>query len=121
VIQTAYLIRAIGFIVIGVVLASIIVETNILTRFGVLTKGLCRISNLSRGSVLALIACIMSSTGGKSMLAEFYKRGEVGRTETTLTVLMSTFCPVNTLFRIHTDVWRIDRIKADASEENMHP
>jgi len=106
VIHTVYLIRAIGFIVIGVTLASIIVETNILTRFGVLTKGLCRISNLSRGSVLALLACIMSSTGGKSMLAEFYKRGEVGRTETTLAVVMSTFPVVlgESLFRIHAPI-----------------
>jgi len=94
VIQTVYLIRAIGFIVIGVVLASIIVETNILTRFGVLTKGVCRISNLSRGSVLALLACIMSSTGGKSML------------ETTLAVVMSTFPVVlgESLFRIHAPI-----------------
>ena len=105
-IHTEYLVRAIGFIVIGVTFASIIVETNILTRFGVLTKGLCRISNLSRGSVLALLACIMSSTGGKSMLAEFYKRGEVGRTETTLTVVMSTFPVVlgESLFRIHAPI-----------------
>ncbi len=105
-IHTAYLVRAVGFIVIGVMLASIIVETNIISRLGVLTKGVCRISNLSRGSVLALLACIMSSTGGKSMLAEFYKRGEVGRTETTLTVVMSTFPVVlgESLFRIHAPI-----------------
>jgi len=106
VIHTVYLIRAIGFIVIGVTFASIIVETNILTRFGVLTKGVCRISNLSHGSVLALLACIMSSTGGKSMLAEFYKREEIGRTETALTVVMSTFPVVlgESLFRIHAPI-----------------
>ncbi|MEA3283038.1 MAG: nucleoside recognition domain-containing protein [Euryarchaeota archaeon] len=105
-IHTIYLIRAIGFIVIGVTFASIIVETNILSRLGVLTKGICRISNLSHGSVLALLACIMSSTSGKSMLAEFYTRGEVGRTETTLTVLMSTFPVVlgESLFRIHAPI-----------------
>jgi len=106
VIHIVYLVRAIGFIVIGVTFASIIVETNILTRLGVLTKGLCRISNLSHGSVLALLACIMSSTGGKSMLAEFYKRGEVGRTETTLAIVMSTFPVVlgESLFRIHAPI-----------------
>lgn len=100
------LMRTIGLIIAGVVLASIVVETNILARFRVFTAGFCRISNLSHGSVTSLLACIMSSTGGKSMLAEFYNRGEVGRTETTLTILMSTFPVVvgESLFRIHAPI-----------------
>ncbi len=98
--------RAIAFITIGVLLANIIVETGILARFGVLTAGICRISNLSHGSVLSLLTCIMSSTSGKSMLAEFYNRGEVGRTETALTVVMSTFPVVvgESLFRVHAPI-----------------
>ena len=98
--------RAIAFITIGVLLANIIVETGILARFGVLTAGICRISNLSHRSVLSLLTCIMSSTSGKSMLAEFYNRGEVGRTETVLTVVMSTFPVVvgESLFRVHAPI-----------------
>ncbi len=98
--------RAIAFITIGVLLANIIVETGILARFGVFTAGICRISNLSHRSVLSLLTCIMSSTSGKSMLAEFYNRGEVGRTETALTVVMSTFPVVvgESLFRVHAPI-----------------
>lgn len=105
-IHTIAMIRAIAFITIGVLLANIIVETGILARFGVLTAGICRISNLSHGSVLSLLTCIMSSTSGKSMLAEFYNRGEVGRTETALTVVMSTFPVVvgESLFRVHAPI-----------------
>jgi hypothetical protein len=100
------LIQTIGLIVAGVVLASIIVETNILARFRVFTAGFCRISNLSHGSVTSLLTCVMSSTGGKSMLAEFYNRGEVGRAETVLTIVMSTFPVVvgESLFRIHAPI-----------------
>ncbi|MEA1865477.1 MAG: nucleoside recognition protein [Euryarchaeota archaeon] len=100
------LIRPIILITISVTLASIIVETNLLTRFGALSAGLCKVSNLSHGCVLSLITCIMSSTGGKSMLAEFYNRGEVGRTETALTVVMSTFPIVlgESLFRVHAPI-----------------
>ncbi|HIE31714.1 MAG TPA: nucleoside recognition protein [Methanosarcinales archaeon] len=100
------LMRTIGLIVAGVVLASIIVETNVLARFRAFTAGFCRISNLSHGSVTSLLTCVMSSTGGKSMLAEFYNRGEVGRTETALTIVMSTFPVVvgESLFRIHAPI-----------------
>jgi len=40
------------------------------------------------------------------MLAEFYNRGEVGRTETVLTVVMSTFPVVvgESLFRVHAPI-----------------
>ena len=105
-IQIIDMARAIAFITIGVLLANIVVETGILARFGVLTAGICRISNLSQGSVLSLLTCIMSSTSGKSMLAEFYNRGEVGRTETVLTVVMSTFPVVvgESLFRVHAPI-----------------
>lgn len=105
-IQVIAMTRAIAFITIGVLLANIIVETGILARFGVFTAGICRISNLSHGSVLSLLTCIMSSTSGKSMLAEFYNRGEVGRTETVLTVVMSTFPVVvgESLFRVHAPI-----------------
>lgn len=105
-IDAVTLARTTALIVIGVLLANIIIETGILTRFGVLTARLCRISNLSRGSALSLITCIMSPTSGKSMLAEFYNRGEVGRTETVLTVMMSTFPSVlgESLFRVHAPI-----------------
>ncbi len=105
-IDAVSLMRTIGLIVAGVVIASIIVETNILSRLRWFTAGFCKISNLSHRSVTSLLTCIMSSTGGKSMLAEFYKRGEVGRTETTLTILMSTFPVVvgESLFRVHAPI-----------------
>jgi hypothetical protein len=97
-----YLIRAVVFITAGVVLANIIVETGLLNRLRTLTRPLCRICGLSEPCALSLLTMVASSTAGKSMLAEYYRKGDLEKKEIIPTLLLGTFPSVlgESLFRV---------------------
>ena len=101
-----YLIRTMALMTAGVIIANIIMETNILAGLDRPVRCLCRISNLPEGCITSVFSCMLSPTAGKSILSEFYRRGEVDETETILTILMSTFPVVlgESLFRIQAPV-----------------
>ncbi|MDY6931160.1 MAG: nucleoside recognition domain-containing protein [Halobacteriota archaeon] len=86
-----YLIRATILITVGIVLANIALETNILNRLSTLVVPLSKTLNLPKASVFSLLTSFLSPTAGKSVLSEFYKDGDVSDREAIVTVVMSTF------------------------------
>lgn len=98
-----YLVRAVALITVGVVIASIITETGIISRLRFLSYPISRLSGLSSRSSLALLAMVADATAGKSMLAAFYHGGTVRREEVVPALLMGTFPTVlgESLFRVH--------------------
>ncbi|MFQ6118878.1 MAG: nucleoside recognition domain-containing protein [Methanosarcinales archaeon] len=102
----SYLIRTIILITIGVVFANIVIETNILSKLTSFIKPLCKFSNLPQESVFSIFTTLVDPIAGKSTLAEFYKKNKVTKTETLLTLLISTFPVVlgESLFRVQAPI-----------------
>ena len=97
-----YLVRAVALITIGIGFANVITETGVISRLRFLSYPISRVSGISSGSSLALVAMVADATAGKSMLAAFYHEGRVGRDEVVPTLLMGTFPAVlgESLFRV---------------------
>ncbi len=97
-----YLIEALVFIVIGILLANILVESGIFSRISGVSKPLCRISGLSSQCTVSILAIFLNPTAGKAMFADLYKKGEVKKEEVVPTLIMSTFPVVvgESLFRV---------------------
>ncbi|MHC1572461.1 MAG: nucleoside recognition domain-containing protein [Methanosarcinales archaeon] len=97
-----YLFHSVILVTVGVVLANILVETNIPSRLSPLVKPLCKASNLPETCILSLFTTLLSATAGKSTLAELYRKGEITEDETIITVVMGTFPVVlgESLFRV---------------------
>ncbi|QYZ80461.1 nucleoside recognition protein [Methanofollis formosanus] len=98
-----YLFRATVLITIGVLIASIIIETGIFSRLGFLSRPISRVSALSEPCSFVLLTMVANATAGKSMLAQFFREGKVRKEEVVPTLLMGTFPTVlgESLFRVH--------------------
>jgi len=101
-----YLFRTVALMTIGVVVANVVMETKMLAGIDRPAQFLCRASNLPDCCMVSLFSCLISPTAGKSLLSEFYRKGEVGEKETILTILMSTFPVVlgESLFRVQAPI-----------------
>ncbi len=86
-----YVIKAIILITAGVIIANLVLESNLIRKLLPLIKPFCRASNLPKESIFALFASFFNPTAGKSSLAGFYHEGKIGDNETILTVVMCTF------------------------------
>ena len=101
-----YLLKSILFIIIGVVFANILVETNITAKLNFLIKPLCRASNLPDGAIVAILTCLLDSTAGKAALAELYRNKRIREDETITSVVLCTLPTVlgESLFRVHAPI-----------------
>ncbi len=97
-----YLAEAVLLLSLGIVLASILVETGIFSRLSRITRPLSRISGLSEPSATAILAIFINPTAGKALYAGLYNDNRVGREEIIPTLVMSTFPVVlgESLFRV---------------------
>lgn len=97
-----YATRAVCLIIVGIVAVNILARTGIFTRFTKISRPLCRISGLSEGAALSIIAMTVNATAGKSMLAEYHRDGKVEKNEIIPALLMGTFPVVfgESLFRV---------------------
>ena len=86
-----YLVKAIILITAGVIIANVVLESNLIKKLSPLIRPLCRASNLPKECVFSLFASFFNPTAGKSTLAGFYREGKIGDKETILTVVMCTF------------------------------
>jgi len=86
-----YLVKAIILITAGVIIANIVLESNLIKKLSPLIRPFCRASNLPKECVFSLFASFFNPTAGKSTLAGFYHEGKIGDKETILTVVMCTF------------------------------
>ncbi len=86
-----YLVKAIILITTGVIIANIVLESNLTRKLSPLIRPFCRASNLPKECVFSLFASFFNPTAGKSTLAGFYHEGKIGDKETILTVVMCTF------------------------------
>lgn len=98
-----YLVEAVLLLSLGIILASILVETGIFSRLSRITRPLCRVSGLSEPSATAIIAIFINPTAGKALYAGLFSDNRVGREEIIPTLVMSTFPVVlgESLFRVH--------------------
>jgi len=101
-----YLVRTTVLMAAGVIVANIAMESNLLASLARPIGLLTRASNLPESCTASIFACMISPAAGKSALSEFYRRGEVGKTETILTILISTFPVVlgESLFRVQAPI-----------------
>ena len=101
-----YLIRTTMLMTAGVIVANIAMEANLLAGLARPIGLLSRSSNLPECCTVSIFACMISPAAGKSALSEFYRRGEVGKTETLLSILISTFPVVlgESLFRVQAPI-----------------
>ena len=97
-----YATRAVCLIIVGIVAVNILARTGIFSRFTKISRPLCRISGLSDGAALSIIAMTVNATAGKSMLAEYHRDGKVEKNEIVPALLMGTFPVVfgESLFRV---------------------
>ena len=86
-----YLVKAIILITAGVIIANVVLESNLIKKLSPLIRPLCRASNLPKECVFSLFASFFNPTAGKSTLAGFYREGKISDKETILTVVMCTF------------------------------
>ena len=86
-----YLVKAIILITAGVIIANVVLESNLMRKLSPLIRPFCRASNLPKECVFSLFASFFNPTAGKSTLAGFYHEGKIGDKETILTVVMCTF------------------------------
>lgn len=86
-----YLFNMVAMATLGVVLASVMVEMNILASLSAPLRWLCRASNLPECCMVSVLASTINATAGRSALAGFYKNGEAKETEIILSILISTF------------------------------
>jgi hypothetical protein len=98
-----YLVEAVLLLSVGIILASILVETGMFSRLSRLTRPLCRVSGLSEPSATAILAIFLNPTAGKALYAGLYDDNKVGKEEVIPTLVMSTFPVVlgESLFRVH--------------------
>lgn len=101
-----YLIRAVSLITVGVIIANIVLESDMMRKLSPLLRPFCRASNLPREGAVSLFASFFNPTAGKATLAGFYNEGKIGDKETILTLVMSTFPIVvgESLFRVHAPI-----------------
>ncbi|AEF96955.1 nucleoside recognition domain-containing protein [Methanotorris igneus] len=85
----SYLTQTILLSSVGIIIAGIIEETNLLSIIKKITKPLCLISNLPEECVVALLGNFINPTVGKSMLAKFYKENKINSRETIVTTIIS--------------------------------
>jgi hypothetical protein len=99
----SYAVRAVLLVTLGIVIANILAETGIFSRFSSLTGPFCRLSGLPEASILSIIAMGVNATAGKSMLANYYHEGKVREQEVIPTLIMGAFPVVlgESLFRVH--------------------
>jgi hypothetical protein len=104
--MTIYLVKAVILITAGVIIANIVLESNLIRKLSPLIRPLCRASNLPKECVFSLFASFFNPTAGKSALAGFYHEGKIGDKETILTVVMCTFPIVagESLFRVQAPI-----------------
>ncbi len=97
-----YATRAVCLIIVGIVAVNILARTGIFSRFTKISRPLCRISGLSDGAALSIIAMAVNATAGKSMLAEYHRDGKVDKKEIIPALLIGTFPVVfgESLFRV---------------------
>jgi len=86
-----FLVRTILLVVAGVVLANVLLATNVLSRLTFITAPLCRASRLPEEAVLAIITTTISSTAGKSALSALHRNGRLTDGQVICSVVMSTF------------------------------
>lgn len=86
-----YLFNMVAMVTLGVVLASVMVEMNILASLSAPLRWLCRASNLPECCMVSVLASTINATAGRSALAGFYRNGEAKETEIILSILISTF------------------------------
>lgn len=86
-----YLLNMVTMVTLGIVLASVMVEMNILARLSAPSRWLCRASKLPECCMVSVLASTINATAGKSALAEFYRNGGAKETEIILATLISTF------------------------------
>ena len=86
-----YLINMVTMVTIGVVLANVMMEMNILASLSKPMRYLCQASNLPECCMVSVLASTINATAGRSALAGFYRKGEIGETEIILAMLISTF------------------------------
>lgn len=86
-----YLFNMVAMVTLGVVLASVMVEMNILASLSAPLRWLCRASNLPECCMVSVLASTINATAGRSALAGFYRSGEAKETEIILSILISTF------------------------------
>lgn len=84
-----YLTKIILLSSIGITIASIIVETNLISKIKKITKPICLISNLPEECVVSLLGNFINPTVGKSMLSGFYKENKVNEKEVIVTTIIS--------------------------------
>lgn len=85
----SYLTQIIVLSSIGIIIAGIIEETNLLSIIKKITKPLCLVSNLPEECVVALLGNFINPTVGKSMLAKFYKESKINSKETIAATIIS--------------------------------
>lgn len=86
-----YTVRAVLLISVGIVLVNLISETGIMSRLRVISVPFCRISGLSEEAVVSVLSMVINPTAGKSMLAEYYREGKVGKEEIVPSLIIGTF------------------------------
>ncbi len=86
-----YIFNMVLMVSIGVVLANVIMEMNILSGLSMPMRYLCRASNLPECCMVSVLASTINATAGRSALAGFYRKGEVKETEIILAMLTGTF------------------------------
>ncbi|WP_348303326.1 hypothetical protein [Methanothrix sp.] len=85
------LFNMVAMVIIGVVLASVVAETNILASLSTPSRWLCRASNLPECCMVSVLASTINVIAGRSALAGLYRNGEAKETEIILSILISTF------------------------------
>jgi hypothetical protein len=101
-----YLIRAVSLVIVGVIAANVVLESDAMRKLSPLIRPFCSASNLPREGTIALFAAFFNPTAGKSTLAGFYHEGKLTDNETIVTLVMSTFLTVvgESLFRVHAPI-----------------
>jgi hypothetical protein len=97
-----YLFKIIALSSIGIIVASIIEETNLISKIKRITKPICLISNLPEECVLSLLGNFINPTVGKSMLAGFYKENKINEKEVIVTTIISPLPTIlgESIFRV---------------------
>ena len=73
-----YLINALILVTAGVILANIVLESNVMRRLSPFVMPFCRTANLPKECVFSLFTSFFNPTAGKSTLAGFYREGKIG-------------------------------------------
>jgi hypothetical protein len=103
---TTLFLRAIILMSMGIFIANIIIESNIMNKLQFIIKPICIKSHLPKECVMSILTCLISPSAGKTTLSEFYRDGKINKKEVVLTAVMSTFATVvgESLIRIHAPI-----------------